>query len=143
MTGSKAMSNSQTTALITRYYDAFNAGDWAAMAALVSDDVAHDINEGTREIGREAFARFLVMMDLHYDEQAGDIVVMISQDGRRAAAELTIRGRYKVTAPGLPEAAGQRYSLAVGAFFDVDDGAISRVTTYYNLAEWMRQVAGN
>jgi steroid delta-isomerase-like uncharacterized protein len=40
----------------------------------------------------------------------------------------------------LPEARGQSYSLPAGAFFDVRGGKIARVTTYYNLQEWIRQV---
>lgn len=30
--------------VITAYYDAFNRGDHAAMLALLTEDVAHDIN---------------------------------------------------------------------------------------------------
>lgn len=41
--------------LIRRYYDAFNRADWDAMLACLTDDVAHDLNQGTRETGREAF----------------------------------------------------------------------------------------
>jgi steroid delta-isomerase-like uncharacterized protein len=66
---------------------------------------------------------------------------MAGQGGGRAAAEFTVHGTYLATAEGLPEAKGQRYSLPAGIFFEVDDGLISRVTTYYNLAEWTAQVA--
>ena len=41
---------------------------------------------------------------------------------------------------GLPEARGQTYRLPGGSFFDLRDGKIARVTTYYNLADWMAQV---
>ena len=49
---------------------------------------------------------------------------------------------YRATADGLPVAQGQSYGIAAGIFFEVDDGRISRVSTYYNLAEWIRQVEG-
>ena len=62
--------------------------------------------------------------------------------GTRAAAEFTVRGTYLATAEGLPEANGQRYTLPAGIFFDIDDDKISRVTTYYNLEAWTKQVAG-
>jgi steroid delta-isomerase-like uncharacterized protein len=127
--------------LIRRYIDAFNAGDRDAMLACLSDDVAHDINEGERQIGKEKFRWFLGMMDRHYRERLEDVVVMAGQGGGRAAAEFTVHGTYLATAEGLPEAKGQRYSLPAGIFFEVDDGLISRVTTYYNLAEWTAQVA--
>ena len=46
-------------ALVRRYYDAFNRGDREAMLSLLTDDVVHDINQGGRETGKEAFRRFL------------------------------------------------------------------------------------
>jgi ketosteroid isomerase-like protein len=33
-------------ALIRAYYAAFNAGDAEGMLALMTDDIAHDINQG-------------------------------------------------------------------------------------------------
>jgi hypothetical protein len=32
--------------------------------------------------------------------------------------------------------------LPAGAFFELADGRITRVTTYYNLADWTTQVVG-
>ena len=49
--------------LIRRYDDTFNAGDEAGFLALLAEDVVHDINQGGREVGREAFARFLSRMN--------------------------------------------------------------------------------
>lgn len=40
----------------------------------------------------------------------------------------------------LPPARGQRYERRVGAFFDIADGAIVRVSNHYNLADWLCQV---
>ena len=127
--------------IIQAYYEAFNQGDRAAMLALLSEDVAHDINQGPREIGREAFGRFLAHMDRCYREQLRDVVVMGSPDGRHAAAEFIVEGTYLVTDTGLPPARGQTYRLPAGTFFELRDGRIARVTTYYNLAEWTAQVA--
>ena len=92
------------------------------------------------EIGREKFRWFNAMMAEHYDEQLGDIAVMVSEDAHRAAAEFTVRGTYRKTVEGLPAANGQSYSLPAGIFFEIDDGLISRVSTYYNLKEWIRHV---
>ncbi|SEI91992.1 conserved hypothetical protein, steroid delta-isomerase-related [Deinococcus reticulitermitis] len=128
--------------LLTRYYAAFNAGDWEGMLALLSDDVRHDINEGETQRGKDAFRAFLARMDAHYREQAHDLVVMATPDGTRAAAEFTIHGEYLRTDEGLPEARAQRYVLPVGAFFEVRGGLITRVTNLYNLADWTRQVGG-
>lgn len=134
------MSEADTIALVRRYIDAFNAGDRDAMLACLSDDVAHDINQGERQIGKDKFRWFLGMMDRHYRERLEDVVVMAGQGGGRAAAEFTVHGTYLSTAEGLPEANGQTYALPAGIFFEVDDGLISRVTTYYSLADWTAQV---
>ncbi|MFN3312977.1 MAG: ketosteroid isomerase-related protein [Hyphomonas sp.] len=130
-----------TAALVARYYAAFNAKDWAGMAACVSEDIEHFVNEGGKRGGREAFAEFIAHMDNCYDETLTDIVVMATPDGARASAEFIVNGVYKKTDAGLPEAKNQTYHLPAGAFFDVKDGAITRVTTYYNLGEWIRQVS--
>ncbi|WP_102125560.1 ketosteroid isomerase-related protein [Deinococcus planocerae] len=131
-----------TLDLVRRYYAAFNAGDAEGMLALLSADVRHDINEGETQSGVEAFRAFLAKMDAHYRERAEDLVVMATEDGGRAAAEFVIHGEYLRTDPGLPEAGGQTYVLPVGAFFEVRGGRLARVTNYYNLADWTRQVGG-
>ncbi|RJF72175.1 isopropylmalate/homocitrate/citramalate synthase [Deinococcus cavernae] len=131
-----------TTELLQRYYAAFNAGNWGDMLSFLTDDVQHDINEGQTQRGKAAFRTFLAKMDAHYREQATDLVVMSTPDGRRGAAEFVIHGEYLQTDEGLPEANGQKYVLPVGAFFEVQNGKIARVTNYYNLADWTRQVGG-
>ncbi|MFM5932081.1 MAG: ketosteroid isomerase-related protein [Novosphingobium sp.] len=133
---------SATLALVARYYDAFNRGDGEGMLACLSDDVAHDINQGARQVGKAAFRAFLAHMDRCYRERLDGIVVMASDDGTRAAAEFVVHGEYLATDEGLPEAAGQTYVLPAGAFFDVANGAITRVSVYYNLADWTAQVGG-
>ena len=127
--------------LVSRYYAAFNDKDWSGMAACVAEDIDHFVNEGDKRGGRQAFAAFLGHMDTCYDELLTDITVMISADGTRAAAEFIVNGTYKVTDGDLPPARGQAYRLPAGAFFELKDGLIRRVTTYYNLNEWIRQVS--
>lgn len=126
--------------LIESYYAAFNAGQSQAMLDILSPNVVHEINQGAREIGKDKFAAFLDHMNISYRERLTDIVVMPSADGTRAAAEFMVHGEYLRTDPGLPAAHGQRYVLAAGAFFEIRDGLIARVTNYYNLAEWLRQI---
>ncbi len=126
--------------LIRSYYAAFNAGDFDGMVALLTEDVAHDINQGGREVGRTAFRAFMAHMDSCYSERLADIVVLTERSGTHAAAQFTVHGTYKATDSGLPPAAGQSYVLPAGAFFDIRDGRIARVTNTYNLADWLRQV---
>lgn len=126
--------------LIETYYATFNSGDREALLDLLTDDVVHEINEGAVETGKDAFRGFLSRMDRCYREQVEDLVVFAADDSARAAAEFQIRGEYLTTDDGLPPAAGQVYRLRVGAFFEIRAGKISRVTNYYNLSEWLRQV---
>jgi steroid delta-isomerase-like uncharacterized protein len=132
------MTNTET--LIRAYYAAFGNGDREAMLALLAEDVIHDVNQGPREIGKPAFRRFLRHMDHSYRESISDLVVMVNATGTRAAAEFVVEGEYLATDSALPDAKGQRYSLPAGAFFAVEAGRIKRVTTYYNLQDWLRQV---
>ena len=130
----------RATELVLAYYAAFNRGDWAGMQALLADDVVHDLNQGPRETGKPAFAAFQQRMAHCYREQLRDVVVLASPDGARAAAEYVVHGEYLVADEGLPPAHGQRYVLPGGAFFEVRDGLIARVTNYYNLEDWLAQV---
>jgi steroid delta-isomerase-like uncharacterized protein len=132
---------SVTLDLLQRYYAAFEAGDRATMLALLSDDVQHDINQGGRESGREAFRAFMERMDRCYEERLSGLTLFASDCGTRGAAEFTVHGRYLAADDGLPPAHGQRYELPAGAFFAVHDGRITRITMYYNLQDWIAQVA--
>ena len=128
--------------LIANYYAAFNRGDWAEMLALLAEDVAHDLNQGGRQVGRQAFAECLAQMDRSYREQLSEIRILTDEGANYAAAEYLVDGQYLRDDAGLPPATGQRYSLPGAAFFEVRDGKISRVSNHYNLADWIRQVQG-
>ena len=136
------MSRADTLALLSRYYAAFNAGDWAGMLDCLSDDVTHDINQGERQVGKAAYAAFLGHMERCYQERLEQIVLVASEDGARAAAEFVVHGAYLATDEGLPEANGQTYVLPAGAFIAVEEGKIARLTMTYNLADWTAQVSG-
>ena len=126
---------------IRTYFDAFNAGDTAGMLACLADDVAHHVNEGKVRRGKAAFAEFCDHMSRCYAEDLTDMVIFTSPDGTRAAAEFIVNGTYLATDPGLPAAHGQTYRLPAGSFFSLADGKITRVVTYYNLADWVAQVS--
>lgn len=135
------MAAAETKALVSRYYDAFNRGDTEGMLACVAEDVVHDVNQGARRAGKAAFRQFNAHMTRSYKEQLEGVVVMVSEDGARAAAEFNVVGKYLVAEEGLPPAKGQVYRLPAGTFFAVRDGLITRITTYYNLTDWLLQVA--
>ncbi len=112
------------------------------MLALLADDVRHEPSQGAARIGKAAFADFLSHMNHCYAETVIDPIVLANAEGTRAAAEFMLDGRYLVTDEGLPQAAGQTYHLRVGAFFDIVEGQITRISNHYNLADWIAQVEG-
>jgi steroid delta-isomerase-like uncharacterized protein len=135
------MTRADTIALIRRYYDAFNAANPAGMLDCLTDDIEHRVNEGAHRIGKAKFAEFCGHMGLSYREQLKDMMLFANDDGTRAAAEFVVHGEYLKTDPGLPEAHGQTYVLPAGGFFEVKGGKIARITTFYNLNDWIAQVS--
>ncbi len=127
--------------VIARYFAAFNAGDVPGMLDCLSEDVAHHVNEGQIRRGKADFEAFCTHMSRCYREELTDMVILASPDGTRAAAEYVVNGTYLKTDSGLPEAREQRYCLPAGSFFSLDEGRITRVVTYYNLADWVHQVS--
>ena len=141
MSDAESTTRIETAKLIRSYYDAFNSGDSEAMLAHLTDDVIHDVNQGERRTGKDKFRAFNARMTHHYKEVLTDIVVLVSKDGTRAAAEFNVNGTYLNSDTDLPPAKGQTYKLPGGTFFAIRDGKIARVTTYYNLTDWITQVA--
>lgn len=135
-----------TKSLVERYYEAYNIQDLEALEALLADDVIFDVNRGQRESGKEAFVRCMRRNNSCYQEHIFDIEIMTNDDGSRVAAEFTVMGIYM----GGNEALGEEppmdlnYRLPGGAFFEVEDGQIVRVSANYNpqtlLAGQMAQV---
>ncbi|WP_161865144.1 nuclear transport factor 2 family protein [Pseudomonas yangonensis] len=128
------------TELVQAYYAAFNAGDMPAFLDLLAEDVVHDINQGERQVGKATFAAFMDKMNRCYRERLADIVVMQNAAGDRAAAEFVVHGEYLADDEGLPPANGQAYVLPAGAFFEIRNGKVARISNYYNLNDWVAQV---
>jgi len=131
----------RTAALILRYVAARNRGDIDGMLDCLSDDIAHDVDNGARQIGKAAFRAYLQNLLQHYREEIRDVVVMSVDDGTRAAAEFSVQGVYQSDDAGLPPAHGQRYTLPAGAFFAINQGKIARITHYRNQREFSAQVS--
>lgn len=130
---------SSIESLITAYFDAFNRGDVEGQLATLHPEIEHDINEGSTEVGLEAFRKFKAHMDSCYREQIRDLVVM--GNGPRGAAEFIVDGEYIATDARLPEATGQRYSIRAAIFAEEREGKIGRMTSYYNLKGWIAAIS--
>lgn len=127
--------------VLDQYYQAFNAGNYEGMLALLSDDVLHEPSQGEPRQGKALFREFLQHMESCYKEQVIDPVILVSEDGTRAAAEFMLTGTYLQTDSDLPPAKGQAYRLRVGTFFELANGRITRVSNHYNLNHWLRQIS--
>lgn len=136
------MTAAKTRKLVQTYYAAFNKQDVEGMLACLGAGFVHEVSQGEKRKGKALFKAFLGHMNASYRESLSNIVVMTDPTGSRAAAEFDLKGKYLATDPGLPEARGQSYKLRVGAFFDIRNGRITRVSTHYNLKDWTRQVLG-
>jgi steroid delta-isomerase-like uncharacterized protein len=126
--------------LIRSYYAAFNRQDTEGMLAMLAENVVHEPSQGAPRRGKDAFGEFLAHMNQCYAETVIEPAILVAPDGKRAAAEFMLDGQYLVSDDGLPEASGQSYHLRVGAFFEIEDGKIARVSNHYNLADWIHQV---
>ena len=127
--------------VIEAYFEAFNNGDVDGMLECLSEDVAHHVNEGQVRTGKAAFAAFCEHMSRCYREHLDSMVIFEAENGTRGAAEFVVNGTYLATDEGLPEASGQTYKLPAGSFFSLENNKITRVVTYYNLADWTKQVS--
>ena len=134
------MSASISKNIVKTYYESFNKQDMSTFLNLLDVNVMHDLNQGGREIGKEKFINFMAHMNRCYKETIKELVIMVDDTGTRAAAEFIVEGTYLMTDKGLPEAKGQHYQLPCGAFFEIANEKITRVTTYYNLKDWLHQV---
>jgi steroid delta-isomerase-like uncharacterized protein len=130
----------RTSALILRFYSAYNRRDIDGMLDCVNDDVVHDLNQGQREVGKAALRAYLQRILRCYSEEVRDIVVLSIDDGTRAAAEFVQHGVYQETEPGLPPARGQQYVLPGGGFFTVHMGKIARVAHHYDRQDRANQL---
>ncbi len=112
------------------------------MLSLLDPEIRHEVNQGEVRIGTGLYAEFLQHMDEAYEETLKEMVFMTDESGERMAVEFVVHGIYKQGEEGLPPAHGQTYVLPAGAFLEVKDGKIRRVTTYYNLPLWIKLVGG-
>lgn len=134
------MTKEQKIKLIESYYKAFNEQNADGMMACLHDEIHHDMNQGATQVGKQKFAQFLEHMNECYREKLKDIVIMTSENEDKAAASFIVDGIYLKTDGSLPPAKNQKYEIKAGTFFEFKSNLISRITTCYNLPEWISLV---
>ena len=73
----------ETKELIKEYYDAFNRQDMKTLLNCLSENIIHDINQGSCQEGKDAFSKFMDHMNHCYKETTTDLVIMVNEDGTR------------------------------------------------------------
>ena len=127
--------------IVQQYYSYFNQQNWKGMLTLVDTEVRHEPNQGEVRKGIVKFTDFLQQMDEAYQEELTDMTFFTEPSGKRIAVEFTVNGIYKKAEEGFPPACNQKYVLPAAAFLEVNEGKITRVTTYYNLPLWTKLVS--
>lgn len=125
---------------IEKYFAVFNSGDVEGMLALLDDQIIHEANQGKVHKGKEKFREFLNHMNECYKEDIAELVVFDAGNGVNFAAEFMVHGTYLKTDGSLPPARNQKYSIRAGSFFELRNGKVARVSTYYNLPHWIELV---
>lgn len=126
--------------LIQQYYDYFNAGNLEAFMGLLDEQVIHDINQGETQLGKERFYKFMQHMQRCYDEKINQLIIMANENASQLATKFIVEGTYIATDGDLISANRQPYRLVGGAFFEIINQKITRVTSYYNMNKWLEQV---
>ncbi len=127
--------------LAENYIKAWHSGDADTIAALLDEDFVYDGFACDRVIGIPDFRLARAEVAHKLSLEIGDAVIMTSPDANRAAAEVTVRGRYDATIKGWPDASGQDFSVSAVLLFAFEGETISRVSEYPNMNELMRQLS--
>jgi len=118
--------------VLAEWAAAVNSGDVDQVLALFTDDglweeVAIGLAaRGPDEIGAHLERLFMAVPDITFDVTSSFVA------GDRAVAEWTVSGTYSSDFPGLPPAAGQRFSFRGASVFELANGKITRYTEYWD-----------
>lgn len=130
-----------STDILKKYYAAINTHDLNQFLSLMDENVIHDINQGDTETGVSKLKTFMQKDFGSFNEKLYDIIIYPSHDGKHFAAQWMDHGTYYSNYPGLPiKARNQQYTIRGGQFFEIDAGKITRITTYFNEADFLKQL---
>jgi steroid delta-isomerase-like uncharacterized protein len=123
---------------------AFDAGDWAKLRQMVSEDVAVvDIASGSEiSTGADAFVRGDQNWRNAFSDFAVEILAIVGDD-THAAGDFILRGRHTGPMPtpwGDVPATGRTVELPFAMFCEVDDGKVTVIRDHYNPALAMSQI---
>lgn len=135
-----AASPAELPPVIAEWAAAFNAGDTDRLLALFTEDglweeVAIGLAaQGPDEIRAHLERLFTAAPDIGYEVTSSVVA------GDRAVLEWVVTGTYSSDFPGLPPAAGQRFSFRGASVFELADGKIQRYTEYWDAYAFLIQL---
>lgn len=131
----------QAIDLVKTYYTALDDKDMNQFFSLMDPNVVHEINQSAPEKGVDKFKDFMKRTSSSFNEKFDNIVILVSDDGKHAAAEWVDHGTYFKDYLGMDVGAhNQKYALTGAHFFEIRDGKIARVTSYYNMTNFAAQI---
>ena len=137
---SPAASPAALPPLLAAWAAAVNSGDADQVLALYTDDALWEevaiglAARGPDEIRAHLDGLFTAVPDITFDVTSGFVA------GDRAVVEWTVSGTYTSDFPGLPPAAGQRFSFRGASVFELADGTIRRYTEYWDAYAFLVQL---
>jgi steroid delta-isomerase-like uncharacterized protein len=125
--------------VVADFWEAMRRRDVEAVMRLVSDDIV-EILPGVGVINGPAEERaFLTAFFASFPDMRSD-VTRVTAAGRVVAAEWRRRGTFTGSPwQGLP-ASGKPFDVLGAAFFEVDNGRVTRVTVYSDSAQLGRDI---
>lgn len=129
-----------TPKVVERWAAAWNAHDPAAMAALFTDDgVYEDLGFEWYSGGKAMIASWVEVTTAGVADVRIELVDAF-QAGHRATAVWNFAGTHTGSfAPDLPPT-GRAFSVRAVSVFELEGDLLRRVTDFYNLATWQRQL---
>lgn len=138
----KTPQQTNTINLIKTYFESYNARQANTYFGTISSNVVNETNQGNAIVGLETFKVFMHAFMTSFDSRMSQIVLLVSDDGRYASASWVNTGTYVKSDPAITAipAKNQKYTVHGANFFEVSDGKIARITTYYNAEEFAKQL---
>lgn len=101
--------------------DALDTRDGTKLASMLAEDAVYDPGDGGRVIGAAEVRDAAIQRAAALDESHADRAVMISSDGQRASAEVTLRGR---------DQSGAAYAAPACIVVELEASRVVRLTRY-------------
>lgn len=128
-------------AVAEAYYMAYNKADVEGQTKLMTDDMIYHSNSDKIRVGKDAYHKYTVGLFKEIDEKCIDIKYFVDEAQGVVTAQSRVEGKYVTSSEGLPKAKGQKYNIPVVEVFEIKDGKIKKLTTYYNEDLWKTQIS--